>query len=188
VGSKSHQDPLVMGQKSPTLLIDLGSFPRPYRRGSLMRNLSSLFIIVCLEGAAAAADIPDAISACLAKAGSGYEVSHKVTPPYLRGDFDGDGKPDYAVVVARDGAQGVALCRGSAAPPIVLGAGTSFNHMKNLDFRAWRVHVRNSRVARGAGVGRPPVLSGDALLLEWESASAIVYWNGNRFAWYQQGD
>jgi hypothetical protein len=38
------------------------------------------------------------------------------------------------------------------------------------------------------GVGRPPALSGDAFVLEWESGSGIVYWNGTKFIWYQQGD
>jgi len=64
----------------------------------------------------------------------------------------------------------------------------SFNDMKNLDFTAWQVHLKTSRGAQSLGAGRPPVLTGDGLLLEWESASAIVYWNGNRFVWYQQGD
>jgi len=145
-------------------------------------------IIVGLGGAASAAEIPTAISACLNKAGSAYEVSRKVAPPYLIADFDGDSKTDYAVIVARGRAQGIVVCRGSAAPPVVLGAGSSFNDMKDLDFTAWRVHGKNHRVARGMGAGRPPMLSGDALLLEWESASAIVYWKGNRFIWYQQGD
>jgi hypothetical protein len=31
---------------------------------------------------------------------STYEISTKLNPFYLRGDFDGDRKPDYAVLIA----------------------------------------------------------------------------------------
>jgi hypothetical protein len=35
----------------------------------------------------------------------------------------------------------------------------------------------------------PPVLRGDALMVvKLEAASAIVYWTGSEYAWYQQGD
>ena len=120
-----------------------------------MRNLSKL-LVICRGCAATAAEIPDAIPACLAKAGSAYEVSHKVDPSYLKGDFDGDGKPDYAVLVTHDEAQGIVVCRGSAASPVVVGAGRSFNQMKNLDFSAWRVHARTaaSREVREQAVHR----------------------------------
>jgi len=60
--------------------------------------------------------------------------------------------------------------------------------MPDLNFTSWRVHSKSDRVERGVGERAPPKLLGDDLLLEWESASAIVYWNGRRFDWYQQGD
>jgi hypothetical protein len=61
--------------------------------------------------------------------------------------------------------------------------------MKDLNFNAWQVHTTARPVERGVKEGRPPVLLGDAILLEWEeSASAIVHWNGKQFVWYQQGD
>ena len=128
------------------------------------------------------------MTGCLAKANPRYGIEHKITPESLRGDFDGDGKPDQALVVARSGKQGVLICRSGAPTPIVLGAGTAFHEMDNLDFTAWRIHAKNQPVARGAGARRIPSLAGDAIYLEWESASALVYWNGKRFVWYQQGD
>ena len=88
----------------------------------------------------------------------------------------------------RGTAQGVIVCRSGGSSPIALGAGIPFNQMKDLDFTSWRIHPKAIPVARGVGAGQPPVLSGDALLLEWESGSGIVYWNGRRFVWYQQGD
>jgi len=125
---------------------------------------------------------------CLNLAAHGLTAGDKVTPQSLTGDFDGDGKPDQAAVVSRGHERGILVCLSSVHSPVVLGAGIAFNDMRNLDFSSWRLHKRGVRVARGAGQGRPPVLRGDALELEWESASAIVYWNGTKFIWYQQGD
>jgi hypothetical protein len=150
-----------------------------------MRNLA---IVLFLAWAANAAEAPSAIQACAAKAGVGYKASQKVSPSYLQADFDGDGKPDYAVLVERGGAQRVVVCRAGAGQPVILGAGIAFNDMKNLDFTSWRVHPRKQPVSRGMGAGRPPLLPGDALYLEWEGGSGIVYWRVNRFVWYQQGD
>ncbi len=121
-------------------------------------------------------------------AGSNFTITTTIAPSYLKGDFDGDAKPDYAVVVNRGKQQGIAACLSATVSPVVLGAGAAFNDMQNLDFTAWRLHPKSRRVARGFGQGRPPVLKGDALYLEWESGSAIVYWKGKRFVWYQQGD
>src|SRR5262249_3294922 len=120
--------------------------------------------------------------------GSTYAAYRKLDPYVLRGDFDGDGKPDEVVAVTRNRQQGVIVCRGSGDSPVVLGAGTAFNEMVDLDSTAWRVHPRHRHVARGFDAERPPALAGDALLLEWESASGLVHWNGKRFVWYQQGD
>jgi len=59
-------------------------------------------VVVCLAGAAETTSLihPDQISACLKMPiASGVEVDVETNPYYLRGDFDGDGKPDYAVAV-----------------------------------------------------------------------------------------
>ena len=134
-------------------------------------------------------NVPDEVSRCTKTLGSGYTISGRINPFYLRGDFDGSGKEGYAVLVRSADQQGVMLCRGGTAKPVVLGAGTEFNKMKDLNFGAWQVHPKDRPVERGVGEGKPPALLGDAILLEWEeTASAVVYWNGKRFVWYQQGD
>ena len=153
-----------------------------------MRFVSILTIVLAMTKVSPAADLPSEIHACLKTAGPGYTALNRIDPPYFTADFDGDGKPDHAVLVKHGPEQGIVVCRGGAAAPVVLGAGIVFNEMSNLDFTAWRTHAKSHRVERGAGQGRLPVLSGDALVLEWESASAVVYWNGKRFLWYQQGD
>jgi hypothetical protein len=134
-------------------------------------------------------NVPDEVSKCMKLLGSGYAISGKINPFYLRGDFDGDGKPDYAVLVQSGNQHGIVICRGSAVKPVLLGAGTDFHQMKDLSFSAWQIHSKAHPVEEGVEAGRPPILRGDAILIEWEeSASAIVYWNGKQFVWYQQGD
>jgi hypothetical protein len=136
-----------------------------------MRLITLLcWMALCLEGATG---VPAEVLACVHSAGSGYAIKSTLDPAFLRDDFDGDGKPDYAVLVERGRDRGILICLSSAAAPMVLGAGVTFHYMKNLDFTAWRVQLKSRRVG---------------LLLEWESASAFVYWNGKRFIWYQQGD
>jgi hypothetical protein len=134
-------------------------------------------------------NVPQEVTRCMKSLGTAYEISGKINPFYLRGDFDGDGSSDYAVLIRKDSQQGVMICRRAAAKPTVLGAGAEFNQMKDLDFNAWQVHPKGRRVERGVGEGKAPTLIGDAILIEWEeSASALIYWDGKRFIWYQQGD
>jgi hypothetical protein len=133
---------------------------------------------------------PDEIDGCLKPVTKQYKVNDRINPFYLRGDFHGDGKPDYAVlIVARQtGERGVAICRASMPQPVVLGAGTPFNKMRDLSFEAWSVYAKHT-VERGVGQRLPPKLIGEAISIIWpESASAIVYWDGKVFRWYQQGD
>jgi hypothetical protein len=134
-------------------------------------------------------NVPTEVRQCMKRLGSGYTISGKINPFYLRVDFTGSGRSDYAVLVQNGDQQGVMLCQSRVAKPRVFGAGTEFNRMKDLNFDAWQVHPKGRPVERGVAEARPPLLRGDAILLEWEeSASGIVYWNGQRFVWYQQGD
>jgi len=121
-----------------------------------------------------------------------YALSTSLDPFLLEGDFDGDGRRDVAVLVARrdTGARGVAFLHAGSAQPHVVGAGHALGNGGD-DFSwmdAWSVHAKGT-VRHGAGEAAPPRLRGDALVVEKrESASAIVYWDGEAYRWYQQGD
>ena len=124
-----------------------------------------------------------------------YSISGRINPFYLRGDFDGDGKPDYAVLVLsnKDHSRGIAIWLSSQAKIFVLGAGRPFklSHGDSADFEfmnVWQVYGKKP-VERGVQAGPPPRLMGEALLVgKKESASGLIYWNGQQFVWYQQGD
>jgi hypothetical protein len=126
-----------------------------------------------------------------------FEIGTWLNPFYLRGDFDGDGAVDYAILIKRrnDGKKGIAvwLSGNPGGRMIVLGAGTKARAgagaIDDWDFfDSWQVYGKRT-VLRGAGEGRPPKLIGEAILVErTESASGLVYWDGRQFRWYQQGE
>ena len=54
---------------------------------------------------------------------------------------------------------------------------------------AWYVHPKTQSVQRGVSEAKLPVLLGDAIMMiAPEMSSALVYWNGERFVSYWQGD
>ncbi|MDR5727554.1 MAG: hypothetical protein RB191_09020 [Terriglobia bacterium] len=124
-----------------------------------------------------------------------YSIDGSMNPFYLRGDFDGDGKADYAIRIKSKATQesGIAIWLSSLHKLIVLGAGIQFKVSgfvnTNLDFlNTWEVYGKRP-VERGVESGPPPHLIGEAILAgKRESASGLIYWNGKSFVWYQQGD
>lgn len=134
-------------------------------------------------------NIPDPIATCMEPISGQYKISSHINPFYLRGDFDDDGQPDYAVLITNSkGERGVAICSTVPRTARIVGAGVVLNKLADFDFGAWMVFPKGP-VERGVGEGPPPKLLGDAISIIWpESASALLYWDGRRFRWYQQGD
>ena len=121
-----------------------------------------------------------------------YELSSHLKPSYLKGDFDGDRKPDIAVLVKEKSAGriGIAVFHSSTNNVVFIGAGTKLgNGGDNFDWMdIWSV---TAKAAAAKQVGKPAaaLVKGDALHVEKsESASALIYWNGKRYIWRQLGD
>jgi len=112
-----------------------------------------------------------------------YAVATDLDPSVLTGDFDGDGRPDVAVLVARraTGARGIAFLHAGSPHAWVVGAGHELGNGGD-DFSwmdAWSVQPR----------GRVAGQRGEAVLVEQrEAASALLYWDGAAWRWHQQGD
>ncbi len=163
-------------------------------------KLPSWIALGCLVTFASAAEeplwnLPSDLAGKTEKASfrRGYAVGTWINPFYLRGDFDGDGKPDYALLVESqpDHKKGLVIWL-SALPNskgIFIGAGTKFQETDDWTFfDAWQVHT--SKVVRqGASEEKPPHPRGESILIEKsESASGLLYWDGRRIRWYQQAD
>jgi len=142
-------------------------------------------------------NIPEEIVSAIALPGfdQNYEISAAINPFYLRGDFDGDGKTDYAVWIEskKSHKSGVAVWLSSRKNFIILGAGTPFRFAGSTDtdfadLDVWRVFGKHA-VESGVESGPPPKLIGEAILLgKSESENGLIYWTGKSFRWYQQGD
>ena len=143
------------------------------------------------EAAAHPQDVPEEINRALMKGlfPKDYDLSFQVKPFYVRGDFNGDGKADVAVIVKQHstGKLGIAIIHGMTDKLIVLGAGTAIGNGSD-DFEwmdSWEVYSKDNAASRTS----VPKLHGDALLVsKSEAASAFIYWNGKRYVWLQQGD
>jgi hypothetical protein len=139
-------------------------------------------------------DIPESIQTAITNGSMGkkYEVSFPLSPFYLRGDFNGDGKMDVAVLVKQRSTEklGIAIIHGQDNKVTILGAGTAIgNGGDNFEWMdSWQVYSKD-RVALEGGEKSFPHLRGDALLVtKSEAASALIYWNGKHYVWLQQGD
>jgi hypothetical protein len=125
----------------------------------------------------------------VAAATNRVEISGAVNPFYQRGDFDGDGKADLAILV-RDKATGKIgiLMLHRAGKPVLLGAGRPFGNGGD-DFAwidRWSVDDGGSNPRRGGPAASAPV---DALWVAKEgAASALIRYRGHGYVWRQQGD
>ncbi len=121
-----------------------------------------------------------------------YGFSTQINPFYLRGDFDGDAEPDVAILVHEkvSGKQGIAIVHHATKKVHVVGAASKLGNGGD-DFSwmdVWCVY-RKGPVYRGIDEDAPPELSAEAIYVaKSESSSAIIYWDGQEYRWYQQGD
>jgi hypothetical protein len=139
-------------------------------------------------------DLPEAVKKALTNGSPGkeYDPSFRINPSCLEGDFNGDGKMDVAVLVKErsTGKLGIAIVHDTTGKVTILGAGIGIGNGGD-DFEwmdSWHVYSK-TRAAHASDKTSVPRLRGDSLLVEKsEAASALIYWNGKRYVWSQQGD
>ncbi len=115
-----------------------------------------------------------------------YEWYDRVNPFYQRGDFDGDGQLDLAVLVRHKvtGKVGIAFVHRGTRAVHVVGAGTVLgNGDDNFTWLGvW--HVEDASALREV-----PGFRGEVLYVEKpESAGGLIYWDGTHYQWVQRGD
>lgn len=136
--------------------------------------------------------IPPAVQACLnrTKTSAPPKLERLANPYYHRGDFDGDGRMDYAVWIRgrTTGKGGIIICHASGLIT-VLGGDTvhrpPFSDLPGDQFLSsnWWVISQSeamARIAKGRAVGQP---AGEALLMQWGDGAGLVYFDGTRYRW-----
>ena len=121
-----------------------------------------------------------------------YGYMFRINPMYLRGDFNGDNKPDVAILVKEKLSKklGIIVIHFGGDDYFVLGAGETIgNGGDNFQWMSnWAVK-RKGEVGQGADDKPLPHLKAESIFIEKaESASGIIHWNGTTYSWYQQGD
>ncbi len=111
-----------------------------------------------------------------------YKLRTDVNPFYLRGDFDGDKKLDYAinVIERKTEKKGIVIYHTGTNRHFTIGAGKPFfGQHPGDDFwwmDAWKVEVNIGRKREGI------------LVVKTESSSGLIYWTGKQYSWIQKGD
>jgi len=131
--------------------------------------------------------IPTRIKTCMeSQALKAYRIDSRVNPYYIRGDFDGDAKADFAVMIVgpNSTSSGLAICQGNGRH-FILGAGSrpEFSHKKDDNFLSsdWEVltlaEFRNQVYDKKAAANA----KGEVILLSWEDGSSYIYWDGTAY-------
>ena len=115
-----------------------------------------------------------------------YEWYDRVNPFYQRGDFDGDGQVDVALLIRQRATQkvGIVFVHRATGAVHIVGAGTPLGNGGD-DFTwlgVWRVED-------GHELREVPHFRGEVLYVEKpESAGGLIYWDGRQYQWVQRGD
>jgi hypothetical protein len=136
---------------------------------------------------------PTPIVECLKSPNAaGLDVLTDTNPFYLRGDFDADGKPDYALQVRRTKVGiGLLVCLGNGSV-ILLGSGIGVEKFSDKERDAflapfWAVYTKEQASGLAAypnNVPRPvPKVKGESIAMIWEDGISLIYWDGTRFKW-----
>ena len=129
---------------------------------------------------------PWALKALGAQFHAQYEWYDRVNPFYQRGDFDGDGQADVALLIRHKVTRkvGIGFVHQATGAVHIVGAGTAFGNGGD-DF-AW---LGAWRMEEGPALTKVPGFHGEVLYVEKpESAGGLIYWDGHSYQWVQWGD
>ena len=144
--------------------------------------------------------VPLEVRDVLSKLDNKYQFYFRMNPFYLRGDFNGDGYFDVAILITErsSGKRGMLIYHSKLDEAHVLGAGNRFERKEDPpdpaafdDFdwlNIWFVYGKRE-VEQGVTEEETIELTGEAIYAEKaEAAGGLIYWDGKGYYFYQQGD
>jgi len=147
-----------------------------------MKILPALFLqtLACLTVRAADTELLPAWTMKLfnERLSTRYELVQKMEPFFYIGDFNGDGKSDVALLIKEKTTAkvGIAIVEGGERKIKIVGAGKSFGNGGD-DF-SW---MDTWSIRHAGKLDRLYVAKSEA-------ASAVIYWDGSKYKWQQDGD
>ena len=110
----------------------------------------------------------------------GYQVSYRLNPFYIRGDFNGDGKQDIAVLITnrRNGKTGIAIFHNGDTSNYIIGAGKKYDkYSDNYNWiDVWSIGENDNSAN---GLRKPELIE----VRKSESGGGIIRWNGRKYIW-----
>jgi hypothetical protein len=132
-----------------------------------------------------------------------YEINGFLKPAFFKVDLNNDGVPDYAFSISNkyNKKKGIMLIRGRSNAYVVIGAGTRFGNGGNdIKWAAgWNIYRRPEAYVTSTNrsgditkskkikLKRPGLYVYD-LVDGQPNAGGIIYWNGKKYVWLQQGE
>lgn len=164
-----------------------------------MRTITTIGFILSAFVAKGQSGIPEWVHERLKKLDNRYLVSDYIHPQFLEADFSGDRKTDLAVLVEEKttSKKGIAIFFRESDSVSVLGAGMDFGNGGDNFAWAAKWSVDNERTAYETTFnangdvdgGRQVRLKRPAIKIrEEEGSGGLIYYDGTKFIWIQQGD
>lgn len=128
-------------------------------------------------------NVPLPVSKCLQASDKTVEISRRINPFYLRGDFNGDGRSDFVILVQEQESKkkGFAFCFAGSMKAHIVGAGNPIaleGGITRDDLSAFDVWGVASAWSKSP--------ARDAVYLEQaEAGSGMLIWNGRKMIWQQ---
>lgn len=128
-----------------------------------------------------------------------YKISDYMNPFYLEADFDGDNKLDIAITIIEKNSnkKGFMIIHQNTNDYFIIGAGKDFGNggddFKWMDIwkldRGKQAHELTYSDKGDIDDSKIILLKGDGIRVEKsESASGLIYWNGEIYKWAQTSD
>ena len=123
---------------------------------------------------------------------SKYKISEYLNPFYLEADFDGDSSMDIAIAIQERGKnyKGILILSRTKNKYFILGAGNKFGRKGGrVDFdwlNNWL--ICRKKTFEDTDSHKVINLTHPTIFVEaMEKFSAIIYWDGKKYMWAQQG-